>query len=119
MSEAGAFDDEPGLLGDAPFGVCSRDSCVASIRRSGGEWRLLATRTSTRIDWPVLVTACAAADIAVSDRRLPRGCNPRWLKLDRQELAHTGGVAIYFGAKPRVETVAARLGRHPWALTGR
>jgi hypothetical protein len=63
-------------------------------------WRLLATRTSTRIDWPALVKSCAEADIAVSDRRLSRGCNPRWLKLDRQELASTGGIAIYLGARP-------------------
>ena len=119
MSEASAFDSEPGLLGDAPFGSCSRDACVASIRRRAGEWRLLATRTSTRIDWPALVTACAQADLAVSDRRLPRGCSPRWLKLDRQGLARTGGVAIYLGARPRVDTVSSHLAQHPWALTGR
>jgi len=61
--------------------------------------------------------ACSSADIAVSDRRLPRGCNPRWLKLDREALGRTGGVAIYLGDKPRVDTVADRTGAHPWAET--
>ncbi len=52
------------------------------------------------------------ADIAVSDRRLPKGCVPRWLKLDRAVLAHTGGVAITL-ADARVRTVRGG-GRHPW-----
>ena len=68
-----------------------------------------------RIVWSDLVAACARSDIVVSDRWLPRGCTPRWLKLDRDSLGRTGGVAIYLGARPRVETVAERVGRHPWA----
>jgi len=117
MSEASGFDDVPGLLASAPFGTCSKDSCVAVIRREGREWRLLATRTSTRIDWQALTKACADADIVVSDRRLPRGCEPRWLKLDRQALSRVGGVALYLGTEPRAATVSERLGKHPWALT--
>lgn len=115
MSEASGFDEEPGLLSEASTGACSRDSCIATIRRGGTEWRLLATRSSQRIDWPELVRACAEADIVVSDRRLPRGCTPRWLKLDREALARTGGVAVRFGREPSVATVAERVGRHPWA----
>nr|WP_277622627.1 ComEC/Rec2 family competence protein [Sphingomonas telluris] len=117
MSEASGFDDVPGLLASAPFGTCSKDSCVAVIRREGREWRLLATRTSTRIDWEALTKACADADIVVSDRRLPLGCEPRWLKLDRQALSRAGGVALYLGSEPRATSVSERLGEHPWALT--
>ena len=116
ISEASGFDDEPGLLSAAPFGSCTRDACVAVIRRDGREFRLLATRSATRIDWQALVRACSEADIAVSDRWLPRSCSPRWLKLDRKTLENTGGVAVYLDAKPRVETVAERLGEHPWAM---
>jgi competence protein ComEC len=116
IGEASGFDEEPGLLAAAAFGSCSPDACVASIRRGGNDWRLLATRTSTRLDWPALVKACADADIVVSDRRLPRGCMPRWLKLDRRELGRTGGLAIYLKDRPRVETVSERVGRHPWAM---
>jgi competence protein ComEC len=89
---------------------------VASIRKGKDDWRVLATRSANRIDWERIAQACAAADIAVSDRRLPRGCRPRWLKLDRQSLAKTGGVAIYLSDRPWVETVAARNGAHPWAM---
>jgi competence protein ComEC len=117
MSEASGYDDEPGHLSAASFGACSRDTCIVTIRRGENEWRLLATRTSTRLDWEALVRACSDADIVVSDRRLPRGCSPRWLKLDRKALSDTGGVAVYLDGKPRIETVAERLGRHPWALT--
>ena len=117
MSEASGYDDEPGALAAAPFGTCTRDACTASVRRDGEEWRLLATRSSTRIDWVALVRACSQADIVVSDRWLPRGCAPRWLKLDRKTLEQTGGVSIYLHDQPEVRTVAERLGQHPWALT--
>jgi len=99
--------------------LCSRDSCTAAIRKGRVEWRLLATRTSTRIDWVKIARACAEADIAVSDRRLPRGCVPRWLKLDRATLARTGGVALYLDGPARIETVAARVAGHPWAVSAR
>ena len=115
LTEASAFDGDPEALGSRPFSACSRDSCVAQLRKGTSEWRLLATRSATRIDWAVLIRACSQADIAVSDRRLPRGCNPRWLKLDRAMLARTGGVAIYLQAEPRIETVADHVGQHPWA----
>jgi competence protein ComEC len=115
MSEASGFDEEPGRLDSAPLSSCSRDACVAALRRGGREWRLLATRSSTRLDWPGLVDACARVDIAVSDRWLPRGCTPRWLKLDRRTLERTGGVAVFLGSEPRLDTVADRLGAHPWS----
>jgi competence protein ComEC len=92
---------------------------VAVIEKGGWHWRLLATRSAYQIDWDTLTQACAAADIAVSDRRLPRGCTPRWLKLDAQTLGRTGGLAIYLASEPRVDSVADRVGRHPWAQTRR
>ena len=114
ISEASGFDEEPGLLDAAPFGSCSRDSCGAAIQRDGREYRLLATRSTTRIDWQSLVQACAQADIAVSDRWLPRSCAPRWLKLDRKRLEQTGGVALHLDERARVETVSEHLAGHPW-----
>ena len=115
IAEASGFDGDPGLLGARPYSACSRDSCVAVLRKRQAEWRLLATRSAARIEWTAITDACADADIAVSDRRLPRGCLPRWLKLDAPALRRTGGVAIYLGAEPRVDTVADRIGEHPWA----
>ena len=117
VAEASGFDGGPEALAARPYSACSKDACVAPLRKGSAEWRLLATRSPTRIDWVPFTRACAEADIAVSDRRLPRGCTPRWLKLDRSGLARTGGVAIYLGDHPRIDTVSGRVGEHPWSQT--
>jgi competence protein ComEC len=119
LAEASGYEGDPPDLAEAPFGRCSLDSCVAAIRKGKTEWRLLATLSSTRVDWADFTAACTDADIVVSDRRLPRGCNPRWLKLDRTGLARSGGVAVYLGARPKVSTVAERVGEHPWGFAMR
>ncbi len=118
FSERAGFDGDPEGLEDARFAACSHDACVANIARNGRSWRLLATRSSAWLEWKDMVDSCARADIVVSDRWLPRGCTPRWLKLDRKFLERTGGVAIYLAGRPRVVTVAGEVGQHPWATTG-
>jgi competence protein ComEC len=122
FAEASGFDGDPEDLGSGSDSTCSHEACVARLRRGDHEWRLLATRSSTRIEWASLTGACAEADIVVADRRLPGNCKPRWLKLDRSKLERTGGVAVNLGTKPTVATVAERQGAHPWAqasATGR
>ena len=114
MSEASAYDGDPLALEEQEFARCSRDACVADVVRDGRAWRLLAIRSRDRIDWQALTAACRDADIAVASRRLPRGCTPRWLKLDRAALQQSGGVALYLRDQPRLQTVGARLGQHPW-----
>ena len=116
FAEASGFDGDPAELGWRPYSACTRDACVARLRKGEAEWSLLATRSATRIDWNTIIRACAAADVVVSDRRLPRGCVPRWLKLDREALSRTGGLAIYLGSEPRIDTVVERVGAHPWAM---
>ena len=118
MSENSGFDGDPLVVDDLGEARCGRDACIADVRREGRTWRVLATRSGQRIDWRTLTAACASADIVVSDRWLPRGCTPRWLKLDRKALESTGGVAIYLDGEPRVSTVAERVGKHPWRPTG-
>ena len=114
MSEAAAFDGDPLALEEQAFAQCTRDACVADVIRDGRAWRLLAIRSRDRIDWLTLTAACRDADIVVASRRLPLGCTPRWLKLDRTALARSGGVALYLKGEPRLASVAARLGNHPW-----
>lgn len=114
FAQASGFDGDPANLGSTPFSACSRDSCTALIRKPDSDWRLLATRSSTRMDWRTVTDACARADIVTSDRWLPRSCTPRWLKLDKDVLGKTGGMAIYLGASPTVRTVAGRVEQHPW-----
>jgi competence protein ComEC len=119
VAEASGFDGDPEDLGARPYSSCSNDACVALVRKGPVQWRLLATRSKIPIDWATLTAACADADIVVSDRRLPRGCKPRWIKLDAPALRRTGGLAIYLGSRPRVDSVADRVGRHPWAQFAR
>ena len=120
VSENSGFDGEPSAVSDMPLARCSRDACIADVRRSGRSWRVLATRSGQRIDWGHITRACAASDIVVSDRWLPRACAPKWLKLDRKALEGTGGLAIYLsGDAPRVVTVADRVGQHPWSQARR
>ena len=115
VAQASGFDDDPQDLASRSFSSCTRDACVAAIDRGGRHWQILATRSSQSLEREDVVRACAAADIVVSERWLPRGCTPRWLKLDRDTLARTGGVAIYLTQAPTVATVAERVGQHPWA----
>ncbi|HEX2802550.1 MAG TPA: ComEC/Rec2 family competence protein [Sphingomicrobium sp.] len=115
FAESSGFDGDPEELEDSRFAACSHDACVANVVRAGRSWRVLATRSSAWLEWNDLVAGCARADIAVSDRWLPRGCAPKWLKLDRKSLSRTGGVAIYLSDEPRVVTVAEQIGNHPWA----
>ena len=115
MSEASAYDGNPLNLEEQRFARCSRDACFADIVEGKHAWRLLAIRSREHIDWVSLTRACADADIVVADRRMPKGCTPRWLKLDRAALEESGGVAIYLKDQPRVATVADQLGAHPWA----
>jgi competence protein ComEC len=117
LAEASGFDGDPDPLDGQASSDCSHDACVALLHKGGTQWRLLATRSATRIDWERIMDACASADIVVSDRWLPRGCRPLWLKLDREALRRTGGVSIYLGKSPWADTVTDRVGAHPWAGT--
>jgi competence protein ComEC len=116
MSEAAAYDGDPLNLDEHQAGHCTRDACLVDIDRDGRTWRLLAIRTKDRINWVELTRACADADIVVAERWLPKGCIPRWLKLDRAYLAKSGGVAIYLGITPHVTTVDDYVREHPWSF---
>jgi len=116
LGEAAGTDAPLAALGHHPDARCGPDACWAVLRRGGRTWRLLATRSPYHLPPGPLARACAAADIVVSDRRLPRTCRPRWLKLDRAQLARSGGVAIRLGTPPRIDRVADGRAGHPWAV---
>jgi competence protein ComEC len=118
LSETSGSDAEILEMDGLAGARCNRDTCIAEIVRDGRSWRLLATRSRHLIEIEPLKRACAAADIVVSDRRLPRTCLPRWLKADRAFLARSGGLAITLEDPPHVLTVRDRIGSHPWAQSG-
>ncbi len=108
-------------LATLPNARCSPDLCAVDVpARDGGgaPLRLLATRSGYRIEWAEFVAACAQADIVIADRRLPRGCTPRWLKLDSWTLAPMGG-ALIFTEPRRVIPGRDPRDRHPWVIPGR
>ncbi|MEH3101149.1 ComEC/Rec2 family competence protein [Sphingomonas adhaesiva] len=117
LAQGAGLDGEPALLSDTPGARCNRDLC--SMERIAGDrrWRVLATRSGYLIPTTLLIPRCAAADVVVSDRRLPRRCRARWLTLDRTALARTGGIAITF-ATARATTVNTAGDEHPWRRTG-
>jgi competence protein ComEC len=112
LSEGSGVQAEALELDAMPRARCTRDLCLAQVTRNGREWHLLATRSPYFLDIAQFATACRWADIAISDRRLPRTCAPRWLKLDAAALRTSGGFAIGF-APLRVKTVNGD-DRHPW-----
>jgi competence protein ComEC len=97
---------------------CSDDLCRVTLMRDGRAWRILATRSRFILPIKAFVAECAAADIVISDRRLPRTCKPRWLKADRPLLEKTGGLAINFGSQA-VDTVSGNDDDHPWVVARR
>ncbi|MFL0585888.1 ComEC/Rec2 family competence protein [Sphingomonas olei] len=117
LAENGGSDAEPVLLSDQGAARCSRDLCRVDLPVGDRVWRVLATRSAYLVPAGALTQACRNADIVVSERRLPRRCTPRWLRLDREMLARTGGVAISLSTG-RVDTVIRPGDAHPWVLAG-
>ncbi len=115
LAENGGVDGEPLLLADQPDARCSRDLCMTDVVAGVRRWRVLATRSMYRVPIADLVAACRAADIVVSERGLPTRCEPRWLRLDRSTLQHTGGVALTLRTG-RVATVLEPGDQHPWRI---
>lgn len=117
LSEQAGELAEPLPIDAWPGARCSRDLCVIDIKRENRVWRVAATRSAYRIDWRSLVATCAGTDIMVSDRWLPRGCVPRWLKADPALLGRTGGLSVDLAGE-RVDTVRTPGDDHPWTRTG-
>ena len=110
MNEAGGSDAPLGALAGLDHVQCNADFC--RWRQNGR--MVLAARGRDKIAGAEMAAACAAADIVVSDRWLPRECSARWLTIDRDSLAASGGLAIYLDGKPKaVATLRAGDG-HPW-----
>jgi len=114
LGENAGIEGEARTLDSLPGARCGPDLCSVSVDRGGRRWRILATRSDYLVEIAEMNRACGAADIVVSERRLPRTCRPRWIKLDRDFFRQNGGVSIDL-ARARITTVAeARRGK-PWA----
>ncbi len=96
---------------------CNAHICLitVSVARDGQKLNMLVTRSNSYLDYPALIAACAAVDLAISDRPLPKDCKPKWLKADLFALRKSGGLAIY--AADRDIVSVAETQRHlPWSV---
>ena len=116
VAEAGGVDAPLLSLAELDHVECNRDFC----RWTQGEGRarrvILASHGRDRIDGADMAAACAAADVVISDRWLPRECTARWMTIDRDSLAETGGLALYLGNRPRAVAALRAGDEHPWRL---
>lgn len=113
FAELTAYEGEMQALADLPASRCSPDFCALTVEREGRATALLVARSRLMVPWGDLVRSCRSADIVIADRRLPRACQPRWLKLDRADLARHGGAAIML-ADRKVRRSRNPRDQHPW-----
>ncbi|HMO75391.1 MAG TPA: ComEC/Rec2 family competence protein [Sphingopyxis sp.] len=110
MAEAAGIDTPLAALADLDHVDCNRDFC----RWVQGGRTILAAHGRDRIEGAEMAAACAAADVVISERWLPRECAARWLTIDRDTLPQTGGLALYLGERPRAVVALAAGDAHPW-----
>jgi len=113
LMELAGVEADPVPLSDWAGAQCSPEFCAITIHRDGRDWNLLISRNKNYVPIGELAAACARSDIVISDRGMPRPCQPRWLKADRRMLEETGGLAIHLSGQ-QLRTVAQSQGEHGW-----
>ncbi len=114
LSEAAGIDTPLAALADLDHVECNRDFCRWSQRQGADRRTILASRGRDKIEGSDMAAACAAADVVISDRWLPRECVGRWMTIDRDSLTQTGGLALYLGKRPAAVTTLRVGDTHPW-----
>ncbi|OWR01481.1 ComEC/Rec2 family competence protein [Sphingopyxis witflariensis] len=114
MAEAAGHDAPLAALSDLDHVECNADFCRWQQGEGVTQRAILVSRGRDRIEGADMAAACAAADVVISDRWLPRECIARWLTVDRDSLATSGGLAIYLGDDPHVITAMRAGDDHPW-----
>ena len=114
VAEAAGVDAPLLALADLDHVECNRDFCRWAQGEGAARRIVLASRGRDRIEGADMAAACAAADVVISDRWLPRECAGRWMTIDRDSLAETGGLAIYLGEAPEAVATLKAGDEHPW-----
>lgn len=96
-----------------PGARCTSDNCIISVLAHNRAWTILATRTAYQVPTMEMAAACRRVDIVISDRWLPRTCQPNWVKADRGLLEQTGGLAFYL-ADQKIITANEGRAHMPW-----
>ncbi len=115
LNENAGFDGPASDFENWPHANCSPDICIIRIKSDDNEvLDILATRSNFFVPIMELAAACKRVDIAISERYLPYSCKPKRLKIDRDFLQRSGGVAIY-QKTGRIRNVAAEQKHLPWS----
>ncbi len=113
LLELAGVEGEPLPIADWPGADCTPDFCAITVNRNARDWHILMSRSRNIVAERALAAACERADIVVSDRWLPRSCEPRWLKADGRMLSQTGGLSVNLTDRS-YRSVAASEGEHGW-----
>lgn len=117
LAESAGIDGELAALKDMDGVRCNDDFCLWTMANQHDPtrgWTVMASRSSQYVEAGPLIAACQQVDIVISDRQLPRRCTPRWLRLDKQALAESGGIAILLSDPPVIRAVKGVGDQHPW-----
>jgi len=117
LAEAAAFGGDFTALADMETAQCSRDLCVVALSggKEGAPVQLLVTRSNLLVPYRAFIAACARADLVIADRALPKGCTPRWARLDRPTLSAMGGARVMLDGR-RIIGGRNPHDRHPWIM---
>lgn len=113
LTELAGMNGEVRSVDSLPQARCTPEFCALDIERGGRTWHLLMGRGTDWVPKDELAAACAASDIVVADRWLPRSCRPRFLKADKSLLYRTGGLTIDLDSQ-KITTVAQGQGEQGW-----
>lgn len=119
MMEAAGSDSEAIAIKNWSKADCNADFCRWDQPVSGkGEaektYRILASRSRRFAEYEPLIAACQDADIVISGRRLPKGCVPKMMKLDKLILSAKGGAILHLDMPPEILNTQAAITDHPW-----
>ena len=114
VAEAAGVDAPLLALAELDHVECNRDFCRWAQGSGAVRRVILASHGRDRIEGADMAAACAAADVVISDRWLPRECTARWMTIDRDSLAETGGLALYLGDAPSAVAALRAGDEHPW-----
>lgn len=116
INENAGFDGPASDIKNWAGARCSPDICILNMQNKdgGNPWTILTTTSSYFVPRLELEAACKRVDMAMSERYLPYSCKPKRLKIDRNFLQKSGGVAIYLQSK-RIRNVASEQKHLPWS----
>lgn len=113
MLEAAGSDRQAIAIKDWPSANCNEDFCRWTMEGQGRLYQILASSSSRMAEYDALINACNQADILITDRNMPKACQPKLL-LGRDALAESGGAILHLAEQPIWLSRPSDQSDHPW-----